>query len=154
MQSCNYGLCFVFMNVITARITLWVGLTTGYVINSFDLRKVGYQRIAPWLSCACYHNVLSNTPLSLTKGCVFLREHYQRTDNLAGGSYSGLINFFDLRKSGATVLLRDYLRGYDDTPEVFDLTRFLQSCNLCCVWFREHYRNRARTTLWAGLTTG
>lgn len=27
----------------------------------------------------------------------------QSTDNLVGGSYNGLINFFDLRKPGATV---------------------------------------------------
>lgn len=27
----------------------------------------------------------------------------QSTDNLVGGSYNGLINFFDLRKPGATI---------------------------------------------------
>lgn len=33
------------------------------------------------------------------RSCTF----YQSTDNLVGGSYNGLINFFDLRKPGATI---------------------------------------------------
>lgn len=32
-----------------------------------------------------------------------LKNEIQSTDNLVGGSYNGLINFFDLRKPGATI---------------------------------------------------
>ena len=34
---------------------------------------------------------------------VLFPKRRQSTDNLVGGSYNGLINFFDLRKPGATV---------------------------------------------------